>query len=501
MRALKNLNSSWTITFIFFATAFVSLHTFAERIPARSTVGINLRDIALVTPFDEQAPTPRLVRAMVLNLTAVNPSRPGYVTAWPCTDTVPLSSSVNFVTGDVVPNGLIIGTSDSEDVCFFSSVETDLVVDVAGWIEATDVTMIRPTRLLDTRETVRIGPNNVVELDFNGMQTELFNGVSRIVPSSMNGALINITAVKPDTPGFMTVYPCDIERPLASNLNFVRGDIVANNVIATPSSDLRVCVYSSAVTDLVVDFQGWFRSDNQYRGISPLRIVDTRESLGGARLSGNSEVAIDVTIQSFMVANQEFVVPIGAPTFALNVTVVNPERPGYITVYPCGTTRPVASNLNYVAGQTVANNVVASSGASDQVCFYSSAGVDLVVDITGYFAFGEGIKTVKPARFLDTRLASAAPRVGIVEVETLDNRSIQLSGYATNSSKIESVQWQIRGGLPAGFNLTNTTGFSPSLDIPALTEERVILEPELTVTYQDGTSTTAVSEITVTRDN
>ena len=42
----------------------------------------------------------------------------------------------------------------------------------------------------------------------------------------------------------------------------------------------------------------------------------------------------------------------------LNVTVTQPSGSGYATLWPSGTNRPTASNLNFVRGQTVANLVL-----------------------------------------------------------------------------------------------------------------------------------------------
>jgi len=78
----------------------------------------------------------------------------------------------------------------------------------------------------------------------------------------------------------------------------------------------------------------------------------------------------------------------GVGAVALNVTVVEGEDPavggGYVTVYPCGT-RPDASNLNFTAGQTVPNAVIAPVSASGTVCFYVYGTAHLLVDVSGYF--------------------------------------------------------------------------------------------------------------------
>ena len=67
--------------------------------------------------------------------------------------------------------------------------------------------------------------------------------------------------------------------------------------------------------------------------------------------------------------------------------------------------RPNASNLNFAAGQTVANNVVAPIGDQGNVCFYSSQNADVIVDVSGYFMGESGNQFVgaSPKRFVDTR--------------------------------------------------------------------------------------------------
>ncbi len=81
-------------------------------------------------------------------------------------------------------------------------------------------------------------------------------------------------------------------------------------------------------------------------------------------------------------------VPDNTNAVLLNVTGTN-SATGFVTVFPCDDTsdpRPLASNLNLVAGQTRPNLVVTRVGASSQeVCIYVQQSTDLVGDIWGYF--------------------------------------------------------------------------------------------------------------------
>jgi hypothetical protein len=75
----------------------------------------------------------------------------------------------------------------------------------------------------------------------------------------------------------------------------------------------------------------------------------------------------------------------GRTAVVLNVTATGAAQPGFVTVYPCGGPPPLASNLNYRAGQVVPGQATVGLGPPADVCFTSLADVDLVVDVTGTF--------------------------------------------------------------------------------------------------------------------
>jgi hypothetical protein len=53
-------------------------------------------------------------------------------------------------------------------------------------------------------------------------------------------------------------------------------------------------------------------------------------------------------------------------------------------VFPCGSPRPLAANLN-LTGETKTNLVVAKVGDGGRVCIYTSQATHLIADIAGYF--------------------------------------------------------------------------------------------------------------------
>ncbi|MHB1007967.1 MAG: N-acetylmuramoyl-L-alanine amidase [Propionibacteriaceae bacterium] len=142
-----------------------------------------------------------------------------------------------------------------------------------------------------------------------------------------------------------------------------------------------------------------FAAPSHYVPMTPVRILDTRATQSVAAQS-------TITLQVAGVKN----VPADASAVSLNVTVTNAKAVGFVTVWPTGGTRPVASNLNVDAGQTVPNLVTVKVGTSGTVSLYNSSTspLDLIVDLGGYYATGAptaggGTVTVTPSRVLDTR--------------------------------------------------------------------------------------------------
>ena len=130
-------------------------------------------------------------------------------------------------------------------------------------------------------------------------------------------------------------------------------------------------------------------SSSSFTALSPTRIFDTRQNIGGVGTSKIGDGAGNGTPLEFTITNKGGL-PGSASTIgavSLNVTVVSGEAPdagGYVTVYPCGT-RPDASNLNFVQGQTVPNAVIAPVSAQGKVCFYVYGKAHLIADVNGYF--------------------------------------------------------------------------------------------------------------------
>lgn len=121
-------------------------------------------------------------------------------------------------------------------------------------------------------------------------------------------------------------------------------------------------------------------------------------------------------------------VPSDAVGLALNVTVTEPAAAGYLTVYPCASGRPLASNLNYVARQTVPNFVVTAIDPYGGVCIDSMATTDVVVDLAGYVPVGSPLTMLRaPVRFADTRVPGD---VAGIRLRAGEIRAVRVAGVA-----------------------------------------------------------------------
>jgi hypothetical protein len=144
-----------------------------------------------------------------------------------------------------------------------------------------------------------------------------------------------------------------------------------------------------------------------YQPVAPTRILDTRDHRGplGPGASLNLQVAGTARV------------PAGATAVVLNVTATDTTSAGYLTLYPAGEAAPVASNLNWAAGGTVANLAIVPVGSGGAVTIRNASGrADVLVDLQGYFApvgSASGYYVpLTPTRIADTRPLSGEPLSG-----------------------------------------------------------------------------------------
>ena len=263
------------------------------------------------------------------------------------------------------------------------------------------------------------------------------------MPLGATGAVLNVTAVEAQAPGFLTVFPCDTPIPEGSNLNYAAGQTIPNAVFAKLGADGRVCIYTYAAAGLIVDVTGYMPASSDITPVAPARFYDSRTN-GGPRADG-SVTAITVSGRPGYPANPAAI--------TLNVTAVDARSAGFMTVFPCENAIPEASNLNFAAGQTIANAVVARVGSSGRVCVYVSGSAGLLVDVNGFVPAGSNFAALNPARLFDSRSnggARAAGSVTEVQVAGLGGVPADAKTAMLNVTAIEASSAGFMTVFPCG---------------------------------------------------
>ena len=114
--------------------------------------------------------------------------------------------------------------------------------------------------------------------------------------------------------------------------------------------------------------------------LSPARIADSRIWLSWGTFHA-------VEQQDLQIVGRGGVPMTGVAGVILNVTAVGGQQAGYLTVWPVDQSRPATSNVNFQAGQNIANTVIVSLPQPDGTIsiFNGSYGdVDVLVDVEGY---------------------------------------------------------------------------------------------------------------------
>jgi hypothetical protein len=299
-------------------------------------------------------------------------------------------------------------------------------------------TGVAPTRVCDTR------PPAVSSITDACSNHPLQPGVplvvdlpTSVVPANAGAVVANVTVIGPTGVGYLAVYPSGSAVPASSNLNFTTGQTVANLVtVATgPSGGQRAITVVASLgvplSDVIVDIQGYDAAPvagsnaGGFHPLAPARDADTR--CGQAPVpafcatEGIPAVNQGATIlgtkgqQRVTVTGVNGVPATGVAAVAVNLTVAAPSSASYVTVAPGGTIPaggPASSNLNFTAGEFLANKAIVPVASDGTISVYNNVGLtNLVVDVNGWYSSSAGpagatLTPVAPVRLADTRCAA-----------------------------------------------------------------------------------------------
>lgn len=338
-------------------------------------------------PHVASDPVPRTATAVALNITVVDVSVGGHLTAYPGQASRPRTSTINFYAGRNTANLALlrIGPDGTVNLTNASGGPVDLLADVSGYFQGsvsadgqgTFHALPEPVRRLETTRPVAAGSRTIVSVTSEG------------VPSDASSVAVNVAAVDPSSAGHLTAYPTGGSPGGTSTLNFEARHNIANlaDVAVGNSGAITLINQSKARTGLLVDVSGYFTGGDPtgmggFGALSPTRVLDTR---GQRALGPDGTVTFSVSGR----AGVPITTGAGAGTVqavVLNVAAVSPTTGGHLTVWGGGETRPGVSNVNFSAHQNVANAVIAPVSRSGTVEIGNGATgtVDVLADVTGY---------------------------------------------------------------------------------------------------------------------
>jgi hypothetical protein len=278
-----------------------------------------------------------------------------------------------------------------------------LILDVVGYYSTGSGPFgsrfhgITPFRFFDTR----YGTGGVPAAKIGTGETLKFNvmGKGGVPAAGVTGVVMNVTITEPTGNSFLTVFPDDVARPNASNLNFTPGQIVPNLVtVRVPASGIVDFYNNFGPTHLLADVVGYYDGDKtteagRFVALTPFRRADTRVASpfpAPGKLFPNSALLLRYPGFGGLLPAS------GIGSMVTNVTVTEPDAPSFITAFPSDQSLPLASNLNFVAGQIVPNLVIVKVSTGPPplpapqtpgwISYYNHTGnTHLVVDVFGYF--------------------------------------------------------------------------------------------------------------------
>lgn len=360
------------------------------------------------------------VTAVVMNVTAIAPTKGTLLTLYPDGGTRPGTSNVNPSAGEVLANLVEVGVSAAGKVDVFNALGTiNVALDIEGYVSSGSIGKFTPTapvRICDTRGTGPgissnpcngfssvphpIGPGGILSFNVSASPSP--------VPSSgVTAVVFNLTAIAPTIRTVLTAYPGPHSNspPNASNININPGTAVPNRVIVPvplgcSGATCLVNIWNGlGSVNVAVDIDGYFSASGaKFTAIQPARVCDSRS--GNVNVDGCKAVFVGAgaaNVFSFNITGIDGIDPLqGAGTpppppvaIVANVTAVNATTSTFVTVYPGPSTQPVpnASDLNEPTFEPVTNLVVVQVGADGTINLYNAKGnVNLIVDVLGFYS-------------------------------------------------------------------------------------------------------------------
>lgn len=310
------------------------------------------------------------------------------------------TSTMNWSAGSTLAHQTISRIGDDGQVSIYNnSGNVQIIADLVGWYDSgaeggDHYNALPPARILDSRNGT------------GGFSTPWGTGVSRDVgvtgvggvPVGATAAVVNLTVTQPSAGSHLTLWPTGQAKPTASNINFGNGQTLANLAVVKLGAGGKMSVFNnSGSVHVILDVVGYFSTnaaDTLFIPVTPERWVDTRSNypfnmnfpMGPGATSSVRFAGARSPLNGSDYPGAIPTIPADAKSVAVNVTVTGPTASGFLTLWPTGSARPTASNINFVAGQTIANLAIVKVSPDGRVdTFNASGSTHVIIDVVGYF--------------------------------------------------------------------------------------------------------------------
>jgi glucose/arabinose dehydrogenase len=293
-------------------------------------------------------------------------------------------------------------------------------------------------RVLDTRlpsagaKPVRAGATRYVAMGFD--------------PAVTKAVLVNFAFVAPSTPGYLTAWAGRSARPVASNLNAIPGEVVANSAVVPVDANGGILIYAFSTAHVVIDVLGYFNvapgavGAGRFVAVAPTRLSDTRQAVSPTnqytRGAGPQYpyVRVPVALRGGMPA----VSSMGAAVLVVTAVTASDNGGGWVSASPGGAPFSGSSHINTSGfGDIRANLVVVPVGADGTVDFHLLSVPDVAVDVAGYFTSASSpadtvgrFDVIQPFREVDTRVGLGFGRLPGETTATIDPLSVPANAAA-----------------------------------------------------------------------
>jgi len=317
-----------------------------------------------------------------LAITVTNPSTAGSITVYPGNKSKPSTTALNFAAGQTQTDMVDVQLGSGVELYNGAGGALNVTVDTIGYYSSggASYTPLSQARILNSTS---VASKTTKEIQVGG------NGG---VPSSgASSVALEVTESGAGAAGSAVVYPNGGTRPADADLSFAKGQTVTDLAIGKLGTGLLLYNNSGSAANFTVDVVGYYSgSGSKFHPLTPDRILDTRNAIGG-----NGDQGVPSKSDAVTTVWSAAGVPGNATAVVVDVTALSPQDAGTLTAYADCDGAPFDQSMAFTAGSgskatsqviiPVYSSTQHPSGAID--VFNNSGGtVQIVGDIEGYYS-------------------------------------------------------------------------------------------------------------------